>query len=287
MMNHRLLRLCCTLLILCALFATSGLSALAKNEPTIATPRTFRYHADIALNLSGSTATGYGDGEFDLARQAFHLTVVAEEDGMQIRQELILVNNRLYIYSEERQRWEYLDVPAGQAPEGLPATTLPALTVPKHPTATYERVGEETIAAATTNKWRAAGPYNVLLPILSPRTFSGVFIEDTLSVEAFIGATNNYLYRLNVDEMGTITELSDRPNPPATITSKLTYTYSDFDQPVTITAPAGAVPAQTSVTRAGLDQGTTSPLARAAQFTSASGAERIIEILRPAGLPRP
>ena len=85
MMNHRLLRLCCTLLILCALFATSGLSALAKDEPTIAMPKTFRYHAEILLSLLGSAAIGYGDCAVDLVRQELQLTIVTQEYGLKIR----------------------------------------------------------------------------------------------------------------------------------------------------------------------------------------------------------
>ena len=287
MMTIRLLRICCLLSIVCGLFATSAAPTLASDVPMIATPKTYRYHADIALSLPDSAATGYTDGEIDLVRQAFHLTIVAEEDRVKIRQELILLDNRLYIYSEVRQRWEYVDVRAGQTPEGLPETTLPALKLPEHPTAPYQRVGEETVGGAAMNKWRAAGPYNVLLPIISPRTFSGVLIEEILSAEALIGAANNYLYRLSVEETGTITELSDRPNPPSTIASKLAYTYGNFDQPVTITAPAGAVPAPEDFIRGTPDRGNTSLLARAAQFATLGGAERIIQILLPTGFPRP
>lgn len=287
MMNNRLVRLSCTALLFCALLVTSALPTLAKNEPTIAAPDTFRYHADITLNIAGSTATGYAEGEIDRVRQAFHLTIVAEEDGVKIRQELILLDDRLYIYDEQRQRWEYIDVPAGQTPEDLPETTLPALTIPEHPTAAYERTGEEMIAGEQTDKWRAAGRYNLLQPIITPNIFSGVLIEESLAAEALIGTANMYLYRLSLDETGTITELGDNVNPPITIDSKLVYTYSDFDQPVTITAPEGAVPAPNDFTIGATAPHASTPLARVTQLSEQSGAARIIRILVPAGLSRP
>lgn len=287
MMNIRLLRICCLLLTLCGLFAASAAPTLANDEPTIAMPKTYHYHADIALNLSGSAATGYGDGDFDLTRQAFHVTIVAEDAQRKIRLELILIDNRLYIYNEQRQRWEYSDIAPGQTPEGLPQNTVPALSLPKHPTAPYQRSGEETIAGATTNKWRAVGPYNVLLPIITARTFSGALIEETLSVEALIGAANNYLYRLAVEEAGTITELGERAAPPSQVASKLAYTYSNFDQPVTITAPEGAVPASRSASGGLIGGDFTAPVARVTQLADTSDAERIIQILLPAGIPQP
>ncbi len=278
-------RACRALLIVVGLCALGAAPALAAEVPTIATPTTYRYHADIAITIGASSATGTADGEIDLARQAFHLTIVATQDGEQIRQELILLDDRLYIYSEARQRWEYVDLSRGGRPADLPEATLPPLALPAHPTAPYQQIGMARIGGATVNLWRADGPYNLLLPILARDEFGGVFLQETLTVEAAIGATDRYLYRLTVKEAGEVTELGPTATTLTTATSDLAYSYSDFDQPVTIVAPPGAVPLPEEpgdfLRAAG------SPLIRAARHPGQFGLAPLLPALLPAAPPRP
>jgi hypothetical protein len=273
------------LLLVACLCAVSTLPALALAEPTIATPQTYRYHADIDITLADSAATGTADGEIDLARRAFRLTIVAEEDGVKIRQELILLDNRLYIYSEARQRWEYIDLRNGDLPGDLPETTLPPLELPQHPAAAYQSAGTEQIGAVTVDRWRASGPYNLLLPALSPNEFAGIFLEETLAIEAAIGQTDRYLYRLTVREAGKLTELGATTTTLTTVRSDLAYTYSDFNQPVTIVAPPGAVPLPSNPGDFLREGGT--PLSRMARDNRTGTLPTIVRILLPTNLPQP
>lgn len=285
MMQRPRLRMIRAILIMVSLFAFGVPSALAEGEPTIATPMTYRYRANIAIVIGESEATGTADGEIDLARQAFHLTIVAVEDGQQIRQELILLDGRLYIYNEIEQRWEYLDLPRDEAPSGLPETTLPPLELPQHPTATYQPNGTEQIDGMTTNRWRADGPYNLLLPVLSPDEFGGIFIEETLTVDVAIGATNRYLYRMTVKESGKVTEVGPTVATFRAATSDLAYSFKDFDQPLTITAPPGAVPLPNEP--GDFLRATGTPLARALQNPGDIGLASTVYGLIPTTLPRP
>ena len=271
--------------VLLALSFLTAPAALAADQPTIATPQSYRYHADIAITIGESRATGTADGEIDLVRQAFRLTVVATEDGQQVRQELILIDNRLYIYNEQRQRWEYLDLVPDEGPTGLPETTLPPLELPRHPAAAYEPLGTAQIDGATTNRWRAAGPFNQLVAFVSPREFGGLFIEETLTVEVAIGAANNYLYQMTIKEAGTVSEVGETTSTFRTATSDLAYAFKDFDQPLAITAPPNAVPLPDEPGDFLRDTGT--PLARALRHPDKVGLTSGLYPLIPTLLPRP
>jgi hypothetical protein len=274
------------LLLVACLCAVSALPTLALAEPTIATPQTYRYHADIAITLTDSAATGSADGEIDVARQALRLTATVTSEGQRIRLEIILVDNRLYVFNEQRQRWEYVDLAASSGDPNLPSANLiPPLKLPQHPAATYQPAGSEQIGQSTVDRWRADGPYNVLLPVLTPRTFGGTFVEERLTIEAAIGANDRYLYRLTVREDGTMTPLGLPNTQPTAIKSDLTYSYSDFNAPVTIVAPPNAVPAPNGPGTALREAGTL--LSRVARDTGTGTLPAIVRTLLPTNLPQP
>jgi hypothetical protein len=271
-------------LALC-LVALGAVPTLALGEPTTASPRTYHYHAAVALTLAGGDATAYGDGDFDAAANAFHLVVVAQSGATTVRTEFIFVNNRLYVYNEQRGRWEYTDIPDG-APQGNTANLPPpSQRLIAHPTATYARAGEETIGGDSVVQWRASGPYNVLLPIINAQTVGGVFVEETVATEALIGAANNYLYRFNVREEGTSTIISPGAPPPDTLRTNNTYTFSNFDQPVTITAPEGAVPAPGAPAPPFGAPGFKTPLAGVVALSGAERTDIVLHLVLPAGFP--
>lgn len=231
-------RLTITLLILATLFAVAATPATAAAEPAVAAPRTYHQRADIALTLLGSSAAGYSEGDFDLLNKAFHVKATIEGDGQQVLVDIILLGDRIYSYNQQQQRWEYITLP--QADLDLP---MPGPTVPIHPTAAYQALGDETVDITAVQHWQAQGNYNVLLPLLSQQAFSGSFIQETVTADIFISAADNYLYRAIVQEQGTSQKLGMGQSVPQPLSSKTSYNYSAFNQPVTITAPEGAVPA--------------------------------------------
>src|SRR4051812_8007716 len=95
------------LLAVASLPLTATLPAMAADEPAIATPQTLHYHAEVAINLAGQGATSVAEGDFDLLRNAFHLATVTQIGGVTSREEVILLDGRLYGFNPDRNRWEY------------------------------------------------------------------------------------------------------------------------------------------------------------------------------------
>jgi len=237
-MRHHWHRLTIILAALVAILVAAPSATFAAGEPATTAPQTYHSQSIITLSLGGTTATGRGEGDYDVANAAFHVRSTAEDGTTQVVIEIILLNDRLYIYSSQRQRWEYITI--------QPQTRQLLVSGPKvvaHPTAAYQPTGQETLDGAAVQRWRAQGDYNVLLPILSQRAFAGSLIQEAITAEAFIGTQDRYLRRTVLTEQGTIRELGPGQRAPEAVTSNIRADYSRFNQPVTITAPEGAVPA--------------------------------------------
>lgn len=274
-----------TLLALASLPGAMALpAAAATDEPTVATPQTLHYQSEITIILAGQGITSVAEGDFDLAHSAFHLTTVTQFGGVTSREELILLDGRLYGFNPDRNRWEYRMLSPAEI-----KTASKGPTVVAHPTARYEQVGTETITGAATSHWRASGDYNLLTPAIIQGEFGGFLVEETLTTEVFIGAADGYLYRQIGQEDGTMTGLGATADPPTPTSSKAIYNYSDFDQPVTIVAPAGAVPVGGGGggTPPLTSAGTADLLARLAQFGRPFTAEALARLLLPGWLPQP
>jgi len=237
-MRHHWHRLTIILAALVAILVAAPSAAFAAGEPATTAPQTYHSQSLITLSLGGTTVTGQGEGDYDVANAAFHVRSTAGDGATQVVIELILLNDRLYIYSSQRQRWEYITIQP-QARQLL----VSGLKVVAHPTAAYESTGQETLDGAAVQRWRAQGDYNVLLPILSQRAFAGSLIQEAITAEAFIGTQDRYLRRTVLTERGTIRELGPGKRAPEAVTSNIRADYSRFNQPVTIAAPEGAVPA--------------------------------------------
>lgn len=237
-MRHRWHRLTIILAALAAILVAAPSAAFAADEPATTAPRTYHAQSIVTLSLGGMTATGRGEGDYDVANAAFHIRTSAEDGAARVAFELILLNDRLYMYSVQRQRWEHITIQP-QTRQLL----VPGPEVVAHPTAAYQPDGQETLEGAAVQRWRAQGDYNVLLPLLSQRAFTGSLIQEAVTAEAFIGAQDRYLRRTLLTERGTNRELGPGQRAPEAFTSTIRADYSRFNQPVAITAPEGAVPA--------------------------------------------
>ncbi len=113
------------------------------------------------------------------------------------------------------------------------------------------------------------GDYNVLIPLQSARALNGSFLQEVVTADVLIGTANSYLYRIILGERGTIQELGTKRSAKTPILSNIVYNYSAFDQPVTITAPADAVPADTTTPA----PNPTNPLASIAQLSGLGPAD--------------
>ncbi|MFN8540169.1 MAG: hypothetical protein U0232_22155 [Thermomicrobiales bacterium] len=224
----------CALALLCAF----PLPAVAADTPAVAKPRTYHYHAEVAATVAGDAVNAVGEGDYDFVNRAFHVVATSQAGVASVRLELLLVDGKLYTYDARQQRWVYDTL----TPEEVDAFFAMLPSVPKHPTTAYAADGTEQIGGAETARWRASDAYNVLIPSLTSRGFTGSLLEETLTDELLIGKANGYLYRASILEDGKTTRLGGSSLASSPVSSKTIYTYSDFDRPVTITAPEGAVP---------------------------------------------
>jgi hypothetical protein len=236
-MRRHLAGLLSVLLVLAGLLGAAASPVAAADEPVVATPQTLHYHAEVTILLAGQGATSVAEGDFDLVHSAFHLTAVTQVGAQTTQTELIVLDGRLYTFNLDRNRWEYRTLsPAEQA------TAVMAPKVLVHPTARYQQAGTETIGGVATSQWQASNDYNLLTPAIIQGQLGGILVEETFTTEVYIGIDDGYLYRQTGMEDGTMTGLGSTAQSPAPASSKAIYDYSNFDQPVTITAPAGAVP---------------------------------------------
>lgn len=216
----------------------AGTATAAGEEPTLATPRTLHYEAELTLTMEGLSGSGSAVGDFDFARPAFHVKTTTRVEDLALTIEMILLDGRLYIFNPDRDRWEYRDLGPADLAEAAPPPRLAT-----HPTASYTRAGSEPIGGVQTARWRASNDFNLLTVGLIGREFGGILLEETLTVEAWIGAADRFLYRQSIVEAGKVTGLGSTAEPPSPVASETIYRYSNVNQPVTIVAPAGAVPA--------------------------------------------
>jgi len=145
-------------LIITALLAVAPAPSAAAAEPKSSTPRTYHYQANLVIAIARLAISGEATGDFDVANGAFHTKAVVGIGEQSSIVELILVGDRLYIYNQERARWEYEIVP----PE-LRGVIVPGPKVPPHPTAAYRALGDETISTGAARHWQAKGDYNTVI----------------------------------------------------------------------------------------------------------------------------
>lgn len=224
----------CALLVLCGLPLPAG----AADGPAITPPRTYHYHAEATVEVEGIAVRAVADGDYDVANRAFHAVSTGRAEGAEVRLELILLDGKLYTYDARQRRWVYLTVTADE----VEALFADLLRVPPHPTASYAPDGEETIEGDRAARWRASNRYNLLLPALTARGFTGSLVEETLTIELAIGVANGYLYRAVAQESGKATSLGGGQPRVGPVASKSVYNYGKFNQPVAIVAPPDAVP---------------------------------------------
>ena len=228
------------ILLTVVLLALAPASGEAAAEPKTKVPGTYHYQANLVIAIAQLAISAEATGDYDVENNAFHVKAISGSGAQQSTVELILVNDRLYLYNPERERWEYVAVPTE-----LRGSIISGPVVPVHPTAAYRSLGDETIASGATTHWQARGDYNILVPQQTTRALGGAFSQEVVTADAYIGTTNTYLSRVTLEERGTIQDLNDRTHQKTPILSNIVYNYSAFDRPVTITAPEGAVPADT------------------------------------------
>lgn len=230
-------------LALCPVVLPGAATAAPPREgmPTILPPKTahLRLDATMASTLEATDQhfVVWAEGDLDVERNAAQLAI-AIPDMATI--EMIQVDGRLYVRELPGGQWveDASDGAAamplnpgdslGMAPEGLE----------------FQRVGPERINDAPTTHWHADVDYAKLLG-LEPEGLGEEPFQLVFTMDLWVGDDDGYLHRFAMDMAMSATD--EGTGQAASFTASLIMTFSNFDAPVAIAAPADAVPAENAL----------------------------------------
>jgi hypothetical protein len=244
--------------------------ASADEAPALTAFKTAHVSISGTITAQGQQLPVQGEGDIDAATDASHLTIGL----LGATFETIVTGGRTYVHSPTTNRWEYSE---GNQAGGFNFARL----APYDPATiraagrNFTRVGPEEVAGAPTTHWRADVDYARLLGIGGGSQGGFGLATNAATMELWIGATDTYLHKLSVDAQG---RTSDPTGTPNVFQQALTLTFSNFDAPVNIVAPAGAVPAGTPAALA-------SPPAGGGAAISSAPAPTFAPIATPAPAP--
>lgn len=232
----------CSLVLLVAfvaLFCGAGREVIAREEaPAIAPFSTAHIVIAGTISAAGQELPVQGEGDIDAARGASHLTVGLPGTAL----ETIVVDGRTYSRNVATGRWEYTE---GTGANGVNAAQL----APYDPATiraagrNFSRVGGETVGGVAATHWRADVDLARLLGLTGGLGLLGSG-GDSAMMDLWIGDADGRLRRLLVTAQGTANPaVGTAGATPAPSRLTMTVTFSNFDQPVSIIAPPGAVPA--------------------------------------------
>lgn len=258
-MNGRALRtlLAIGLLILSIVLAARGAALVAAAPlPTIATPTSAHITLEMVERASDPTTgetqevTLCGEGDFDNARPAmqisYEMRLPADLAGTgqlagDVSFRVVAVDDRLYVLDPTTRRWMWSALPTATATEGLVPDFSDLGTDFGGADFAFAPVGAETIDGAATTRWHMefdfaklfADPDRVPVPSASPLP------PMLITYDLWIGNADTYVHRMAV---GMNFSLPEEAGQGGGFSMSMAMTYSNFDQPVTIVAPADAAP---------------------------------------------
>jgi hypothetical protein len=217
--------------------------ASADEAPALTPFKTAHVSISGTIAAQGQQLPVQGEGEIDAAATSSHLTIGL----LGATFETVETGGRTYVHSPTTNRWEYTE---GDQAGGFNFARL----APYDPATiraagrNFTRVGPEGVAGAPTTHWHADVDYARLLGLSGGGQGGFGLATNTATMELWIGDNDHYLHQLSVNAQGRTTDPTGTPNA---FQQALTLTFSNFDAPVNITAPAGAVPAGTPAVLAG------------------------------------
>src|SRR5262245_35512604 len=218
--------------------AAAGAARLQDEPPAIAPFNTAHVSISGTVSAQGQELPVQGDGDIDAARGASHLTIALLGAAF----ETIVVDGRTYTRNQATGRWEYT--------EGTQAGGFnPALLAPYDPATiraagrNFTRIGTEPIDGSPTTHWRADADLARLINLPPGAGGAAGLGATAATMDLWIGDADNRLRQLSIDSQGTTS--GGGTATPGPFRLALVLTFSNFDAPVPILAPPGAVPAAT------------------------------------------
>jgi hypothetical protein len=252
----------CLLLLAVALAARGANPVGAESLPQHGTPKTAHiqidgmFKADNPAEQDKIELTMTGQGDYDAPRKAMQFAAQMKTTGLEAGQsqseqvpvEVVAVDGRNYWRDPKSMLWIWETLPAGAA-TGFPLAP-DDLHLFEGDGLSFVRVGPEEIEGAATTHWHADLDLASLLGDDGSGGSSAASLPLTMraTYDLWIGDADSYIHRVAyaLDFSATGSD-----GPASTFAATATATYSNFDLPVTIVAPDGAVPAPASPTGQG------------------------------------
>lgn len=250
------------LLILSLVLAARGAGSVgAAPLPPIAHPTTAHLVLELAMTGADFTSgesyevTARGEGDLDNARQAMQFSYemqlppdLADTDPLfgSTQVAIVLVDGRFYALDPATQQWQWLEMPADLPGQQFTPDYAEWSTQYGGNSLEFTNLGSADVNGAATTHWHAeydlASMFSGLLgvdPAAEPEPSAEPLPTMLVTMDLWIGDADNYVHRAS---SGMSFTLSDESGLGGSFSYVMTMTYSNFDQPVEIVAPAGAVP---------------------------------------------
>ena len=227
---------------------SAAASPRADNLPEYGIPDSARFVISGSLSSEGEVVPVSASGAFSGSNGMLDLTLTAPEGETsgpeKITASLIVLDDKIYfkvggLGLEDDEEWYVTDVEAATGMPGSIADITNALESLEpfiEAASTSKEVGKEILAGAPTTK------YQIDVDLTKLATTAGVPPEgiegSTLSVLLWIGDEDSYVHQFTL----MLDAKSGSGDIDFSLAVDLTVTFSDFDTPIEITAPADATP---------------------------------------------
>lgn len=251
-MNHRRWTWVLTLIVALGLALSGARSAAASSTvdhlPQTKTPGSGKFIMSGSISSMGQTIPISGSGAFSGHDAMLDITLTAPEGATsgpdEIRLGVIVLDDKLYFKTsglggETDDQWYVTDLSA--ATTGMPGSvvgmpgSLTDLDPMLHAAISSKEIGKEAINGTPTTKYQLDVDLEQLL-IASGSSTEGLG-NSTLTIFLWVGDKDMYVHQFSI-----IMDVESDSSELGSVTLELTITFSDFDMPVTITAPADAEP---------------------------------------------
>ncbi len=210
-------------------------ATLAREEAPAITPfSTAHLVITGTITQQGKALPIQGEGDIDAGRGANHFTLGYAGAVF----ESITVDQRTYTRDTATGQWRYSD---NQGNAGFNATRIAPYDpeIIRASGRNFKRLGSETLAGTATTHWRADTDLALLFGLGGGTTSSSVD-SSPATMDLWIGDSDGRLHQL---VLSSVEGQSATPTALGLGAINLTITFSNFDQPIAILAPPGAVPA--------------------------------------------
>ncbi len=212
-------------------------AAQAQDQPTIVPFQTAHVRYEMRVLVVGEQVRFGGEGDIDAARNASRLTL--QIPGV-TSTEVIAIDGRTYVRDPDRNQWIYTDEAMAGSGLGLSGNAA----VPDLSPFQFARVGPDMVGGAPATHWRANVDFAELSDQLGLDPEVAAQLEEVGlagTIDIWVGNNDSYLHRFAINLQSSIPD--PQTGQPVNFTIAMSMTFSNFNAPVQITAPANASPA--------------------------------------------